>query len=133
MAAFSLPPADEAIELVNWRYCVVFVRGLDVHLTLNLTISVFLTNTKMILLYKRFAFCFSFILKVFKMSFFLIKKFDLKNYHFDVRLAGEQFVHEGFLGNNGQNANDKHDWYEKPGVCGAPLTLHQPVDVAAVG
>lgn len=50
-----------------------------------------------------------------------------------MRFAGKQFVHEGFLGNNGQNANDKHDGYEKPCVCGAPLALHQPVDVATVG
>ena len=70
VAAFSLPPADEAIELVDWRYRVIFVRGLDVHLTLNLTISVFLTNTKMILQPIR---CLFFHFKVFKMRFFRIK------------------------------------------------------------
>ena len=49
-----------------------------------------------------------------------------------MRLSREELVHECFLGNNGQDADDKHDRDEEPGKGGAPLALHEPVDVSAV-
>ena len=54
-------------------------------------------------------------------------------YHFNVRLSREELIHECFLGNNWQDADDEHDRDEKPGKSGSPLALHEPVDVSAVG